>query len=156
MRIKKIYTYQKDIGFSKPYTISFKTIDKVVCAFVQLELENGIKGYGSGIPSVQVVKESFEDCMAALSLEKLSFLIGMDIRNFPAILELLHTKLPHNPSAKAALDIALHDAYTKWLDVSLHAYLGRRIDKLPTSVTIGIKGIEDSLDDAENYVQQGP
>ena len=55
------------------------------------------------------------------------------------------------PAARAAVDIALHDAFTKHLDISLAKFLGQEINSLPTSVTIGIKNVEDTIEEAKEY-----
>jgi len=64
-------------------------------------------------------------------------------------------KFPKNPAAQAALDIALHDTFTKYLGVPLVKYLGQKIKTLPTSNTIGIKNVEETLKEAIEYDRQG-
>jgi L-alanine-DL-glutamate epimerase-like enolase superfamily enzyme len=64
-------------------------------------------------------------------------------------------KLPKNPAARAALDIALYDAYTKFLDVPLVKYLGQKIKSLPTSITIGIKNVDETIKEAQEYEERG-
>jgi hypothetical protein len=44
MKIKSIKSWSADLGNTKPYTIAFKTIDEVLNAFVEIELENGTTG----------------------------------------------------------------------------------------------------------------
>jgi L-alanine-DL-glutamate epimerase-like enolase superfamily enzyme len=64
-------------------------------------------------------------------------------------------KFPKNPSARAALDIALYDAFTKHLGIPLVKYLGQKIQSMPTSNTIGIKNVEETLKEAIDYQKQG-
>ncbi|MEM9296821.1 MAG: dipeptide epimerase [Bacteroidota bacterium] len=155
MKIKKIKVYQKDLGNKRPYTIAFKTVDKVYNALVEIELENGIIGYGSGNPSEYVVGESLTSTMDVLNGGDLDFIKGRDIRHFYSILNDIQETLPKNPAARAALDIAIHDAFTKYLDIPLAQFLGQRINSLPTSVTIGIKNVEDTLEEAQEYYGMG-
>jgi len=49
----------------------------------------------------------------------------------------------------------LYDAYTKFLDVPLVKYLGQKIKKLPTSNTIGIKNVEETIKEAHEYIKRG-
>ena len=155
MKIKNIKVYQKDLGNKRPYTIAFKTVDKVYNALVEIELENGIIGYGSGNPSEYVVGESLTSTMDVLNGGDLDFIKGRDIRHFYSILNDIQETLPKNPAARAALDIAIHDAFTKYLDIPLAQFLGQRINSLPTSVTIGIKNVEDTLEEAQEYYGMG-
>jgi len=155
MKIKDVKVWSADLGNTKPYTIAFKTVDEVRNAFVELTLENGLTGIGSGNPSEYVVGETLDQCLEALQDKNLDFLIGRDIRTFNQLTFEVWQKFPDNPSARAALDIALYDAFTRFLDVPLVRFLGQKIKKLPTSNTIGIKNVEETLIEAKEYIQRG-
>src|SRR5688500_1395890 len=155
MKIKDIKVWSVDLGNTKPYTIAFKTIDEVKNAFVEIQLENGLTGIGAGNPSEYVVGETLEQCLDVLKQKNLQFLVGRDIREFNQLLFDVWQKFPDNPSARAALDIALHDVFTKYLDVPLVKFLGQKIKSLPTSNTIGIKNVEETLKEAEDFIQRG-
>ncbi len=99
--------------------------------------------------------ETLEQCLEALKQKNIQFLIGRDIREFNQLLFEVWKKFPDNPSARAALDIALHDVFTKYLDIPLVKFLGQKIKKLPTSYTIGIKNVEETLKEAEGYIKRG-
>ncbi len=155
MKIVSIETWRKNLGNKRPYTIAFKTVDDVDSIFVKVTLEDGTYGMGAGNPSQQVTGESLEQTLSALSEERLAFLIGKDIRGFNGLLEELLLRFPTTPAARAALDIALHDAFTKYLDIPLAIFLGQKIKKMETSVTIGIKTVEDTLEEAQEYFDMG-
>ena len=155
MKIKDIKVWSVDLGNTKPYTIAFKTIDEVKNAFVEIILDNDLTGIGAGNPSEYVVGETLEQCLDALKQKNIQFLIGRDIREFNQLLFEVWKKFPDNPSARAALDIALHDVFTKYLDIPLVKFLGQKIKKLPTSYTIGIKNVEETLKEAEGYIKRG-
>lgn len=154
-KIKDITVWDADLGNAKPYTIAFKTVDEVRNAFVEITLDNGVAGIGSGNPSEYVVGESFAQCLEALEEKNLQFLIGRDIREFHQLAYEVWQTFPKNPSARAALDIALYDTFTKYLDVPLVKFLGQKIKSLPTSNTIGIKNIEETLKEAKDFFQRG-
>ncbi len=155
MKIKSIKTWSADLGNTKPYTIAFKTIDEVLNAFVEIELDNGITGIGAGNPSEYVTGESFEQCQNALQEKNLHFLVGRDIRELNQLTFEVTNKFPANPAARAAIDIALYDAFTKFLGVPLVKFLGQKIHSLPTSNTIGIKNVEETLKEAQEYGERG-
>ena len=155
MKIKSIKTWSADLGNTKPYTIAFKTIDEVNNAFIEIELENGTTGMGAGCPSEYVTNESFEQCTTALQEKNIQFLVGRDIRELNQLTFEIWQKFPINPAARAALDIALYDAFTKLLGVPLVKYLGQKIHSLPTSNTIGIKNVEETLKEAQEYGERG-
>ena len=155
MKIKNIKVWTADLVNTKPYTIAFKTIDEVLNAFVEITLDNGVTGIGAACPSEYVTNESFEQCEKALEENNIQFLIGRDIRELNQLTFEIWKKLPKNPAARAALDIALYDAYTKFLGVPLVKYLGQKIKSLPTSITIGIKNVDETVKEAQEYEERG-
>ncbi len=155
MKIKSVEVWNADLGNTKPYTIAFKTVDVVRNAFVEITLDNGATGIGSGNPSEYVTGENIDSTIDVLQEKNLDFLIGRDIRELNQLHFEVLQKFPKNPAARAALDIALYDAFTKYLDVPLVKFLGQKIKTLPTSNTIGIKNVEETLKEAIEYDKQG-
>lgn len=155
MKIKNIKIWSADLGNTKPYTIAFKTVDEVRNAFVEITLADGTTGIGSSNPSEYVVGENLTQTLEALQERNLEFLIGRDIREMKQLAFEVWQKFPKNPAARAALDIALHDAFTKFLGIPLVKYLGQKIQSMPTSNTIGIKNVTETLKETEDYLKQG-
>lgn len=154
-RIKDIKVWKENLDNTKPYTIAYKVTDKVESSFVEITLENGTTGIGAGNPSDYVTGETLDACMSALEEKKIQFLIGRDIREIHQLTYEVWEKMPKNPAARAALDIAIYDAFTKHLGVPLVKYLGQKIKSLPTSNTIGIMNVEETLKEAEDYGKRG-
>lgn len=154
-RIKDIQVWSADLGNQRPYTIAFKTIDEVRNAFVEITLEGGITGLGSGNPSEYVTGENLSQTLAVLEVKNLDFLIGRDIRELNQLTFEVWQKFPKTPAARAALDIALHDAFTKHLGIPLVKYFGQKIKSMPTSNTIGIKNVELTLAEADEFYGMG-
>jgi L-Ala-D/L-Glu epimerase len=154
-KIKNIEVWGADLANTKPYTIAFKTVSEVRNAFVEITLDHGVTGIGSGNPSEYVVGENLNQTLAALAQGSLEFLIGRDILELNQLLFEVLTRFPKNPAARAALDISLYDAFCKVLGVSVVKFLGQKIKSLPTSNTIGIKNVSDTLNEARDYIQRG-
>lgn len=155
MNIKSIKVWKMDLGNTKPYTIAFKTVDEVLNAFVEITLSNGVTGIGAANPSEYVTGENLDMTLASLTDGNLDFLRGRDIREINQLLFEVTLKFPQTPAARAALDIALHDAFTKYLGIPLVKYLGQKITSMPTSNTIGIKNVEETLKETDDYVKRG-
>jgi L-Ala-D/L-Glu epimerase len=155
MKIKDIKVWNEDLGNTRPYTIAFKTVDEVRNAFVEITLDTGLTGIGSGNPSEYVVGENLSQTLAALEEKNLEFLLGRDIREFHQLTYEVWENFPKNPAARAALDIALHDVFTKYLGVPLVKFLGQKIHSMPTSNTIGIKNVTETLKETDEYLKQG-
>lgn len=155
MKIKSVVATCEDLQLTRPYTIAYKTVTHVENVVVKVELENGIVGLGTANPSKYVVGSDTTTTLRALQLAGPDQLTGKDIRTFYSLLQYVHQLFSKEAGARAALDIALHDAFTQWLDVPLAGFLGQVINKLPTSITIGIKPVEETLTEAKEYVERG-
>jgi L-alanine-DL-glutamate epimerase-like enolase superfamily enzyme len=155
MNIRSIKTWQADLVNTKPYTIAFKTVDEVLNAFVEITLDDGTTGIGAGSPSEYVTGEYLDSTMEALRESNLQYIVGRDIAEINQIIFETNQKFPKNPAACAAVDIALHDVFTKFLKIPLVKYLGQKIKSMPTSNTIGIKNVAETLKEAEEYGQRG-
>lgn len=155
MKIKDIRVRKENLELTRPYTISYKTVDSVENVIVEIHTESGRVGWGAANPSKYVVGTAVTDTYAVLSGNAADFLLGQDIRNCLGLCEELHARFPDNPGVCAALDLALHDLFGQYLDLPLATLLGQHHESLPTSITIGIKGVEESLDEAEEYIGRG-
>jgi L-Ala-D/L-Glu epimerase len=155
MKIRAIRPFLKKLPLTKPYTITYGTFSDVELVFLELELANGIIGLGSASPSEDVVGETPQQTFANLQLPYFQELVGKDIRHFRQIIDETKALFPKCPGTLAALDIALHDAFGKYLDIPVVEFYGRKIQALPTSVTIGIKGLQETLEEAKAYYELG-
>ena len=82
-------------------------------------------------------------------------MVGRDIRMLNSICRYIERELPDTPAARTAIDIALHDLLAKHLEIPIADMLGRAYHSLPTSITIGIKSLEETLSEAEEYEGRG-
>lgn len=155
MTIVSVRIRKENLDLTRPYTIAYKTVSHVENVIVELMLSNGIVGFGACNPSKAVVGVSVEESYAALTNDDFAWLIGRDIREFQRLCYEACVHHPNDMGACAALDIALHDAFAKYLRVPLVKFLGQKIDSLPTSITIGIKGVQETLDEAKEYIERG-
>lgn len=155
MKITAVKVWKENLELTRPYTIAYRTIDKVENIFVTIEGANGMQGIGAASPAVYVTGEVFEDSLKLLQTELPACCEGQDIRHLSAILRSVQAKLAGHPAALAAADIALYDLFTQYLKVPLVKYLGQCHKGLPTSVTIGIMSVEESLEAAKEWLDQG-
>lgn len=155
MNIKSVKAYKCHLPLKRPYTIARNTISDVELVFFEVHLDNGMVGLGSSSTDVDVVGEGADDTMMNLQSEKVEGLVGKDIRGFLAIIDDYRAAFSSFPGTQAAIDLALHDAFGQWLGISVVDFYGRRHQKMPTSVTIGIKGVTESLEEAQEYYERG-
>jgi len=155
VRVRSVGARVETFGLTRPYTITFRSIADVENVVVRIETEDGRVGLGAASPEPHVTGETREACRAALRDERLQWLVGQDVRELPRLARELAQAMPDAPAARAAVDIALHDLFGQKLGLPLADVLGRAHEGLPTSITIGIKPMAETLDEAEEYVGRG-
>lgn len=155
MKILRAHCWKENLELTKPYTIAYTTVDAVENFFVAIELEDGTVGLGAGSPSDFVTGEDLLESFAALNAHLEPLVVGEDIRHLSAMLRQIRAILAPYPAARAAIDIALYDAFTKMLGIPLVDFLGKAHEGLPTSITIGIKSLEATLEEAAEDVKLG-
>ena len=153
MKITTVHSFRETIPLRLPFTIADNTNDSATLHFLKVQSACGLTGLGSASPSKRVTGESHDSCAAAL--KSLDFLKGEDARNLPRLLREAATALPNNPAARAALDMALHDLLAQRLEVPLTELLGRCHTTLPTSITLGIRSLDETLAEAQENNARG-
>lgn len=155
MRIVRARCWKENLELTRPYSIAYKTIHSVENIFVYLETDKGVYGIGAGSPAEFVTGENFEESLSVLQDVLESLVLEQDVRYFQTILRRTKEHLSRFPSARAAVGIAMHDLFSKYLGIPLCDYWGRAHKGLPTSITIGIKSIAETLEEAEANVRLG-
>ena len=155
MTIKSIKVYKKNLALTRPYTIATKTISDVESVFLEIELANGIVGLGAANPAIEVVGEDADMAFRNLQSDAIQRFVGRDIAEIYSILPSVNAAFPHAPGTLAAMDIALHDAFCQYLKLPIAQFYGQKIEQMPTSVTIGIKGVAETVAEAKEYWDAG-
>lgn len=100
----------------------------------------GIEGLGEAAPSAYYGQDAKT---VVRTLQALTDALGSDPFELETITTELYGRFPGEPSARAAVDMALHDIVGKMLSVPLYRLLGLDPKKTPqTSVTVGLDSIE--------------
>jgi len=139
----------------RPYTIAFRQVTAVENLIVELRTDNGLVGLGAAAPEPHVTGETTDLCAQALLGSALDWLMGCDGRELESLLRELARRTPGAPAARAAVDGALHDLFAQFLGLPLVQVLGQVHPALPTSITIGIKPLTETLEEADEYLGRG-
>jgi L-Ala-D/L-Glu epimerase len=155
MRITAVASRVEAFGLTRPYSIAFRRIDSVENVILRVETDSGLVGWGAASPEPRVTRETMEACRAALASERLSWLNGRGVEDLESFDGDLAGRLSAMPAARAAVDMALHDLAAQERGLPLVEMLGRAHEALPTSITIGIKPLDETLTEAEEYLSRG-
>lgn len=155
MRITGIRFYPVEMKLSTPYTIAYETIDKATNLFLKVETNSSLAGYGCAAPDLEVTGETPQSVLACFEGPIRSELTGRDPLRCSLIMEMLKKKIPNQPSALAAVDMALFDILGKTANLPVWKILGGHRSRIKTSVTIGILPVSETVKLAGEFVAKG-
>lgn len=153
MEIELIEYATLQIPRKERFTIARGSSDVAETAWVFVH-SGGLVGQGCGAPSEvthetpMTMNESLRTLVKGLK--------GLEFHKPQDIPDRMDKLLPGNPSAKAAVDIAIHDLVAKVAGIPLFRYLGGGArDRMLTDMTIGIQPTPAAVGRAKRWVQQG-
>lgn len=155
MNITAAEAWVESFGLTRPYMIAYKTFDSVENVIVKIQTNGGKLGLGAAAPMAEVTGETHQACKAALLGGQLDWLLGKDVRALPTLCRENRKRNVTTPAAGAAVDMALHDLLAQELGIPLVEMLGRAHRALPTSITIGIKPLSETLAEVDEYLGRG-
>lgn len=155
MKITAIEYFRLDMPLAIPYTIAYETVTKATNIILKLDTDKGITGWGCASPDMEVTGETPEDVIS--NIEKI--IIGLLKEQSPFqianTIHLLKQLLPNSSSTLAMVDMALHDIMARKAKLPLYQLLGGYRHEIPTSITIGILPLVETIAQASYYLKKG-
>jgi len=155
MKITNSEAWRVELKLEEPYTIAYDTIDTVQNVILRIETSQGLVGYGCAAPDEHVTSETPEGNLKAIQDVVIPVLKGADPFRSTKLMEGLKRKISQQPSALAAVDMALYDILGKFADLPVWKLLGGFRDRIKTSVTIGILSEAETVKRATDWIAQG-
>lgn len=155
MKITSIECWTKKIKLTEAYTVAYEHFDTASQVFLKLGTSSGITGFGCAAPDVHVTGETAEEIHQLFLQTAEAVLHQADPFSYAYLLNELKKQLHKHPSALAMMDMALFDLLAKKAGLPLYKLLGGFRDSIPTSITIGIMPVQESVERARAFVQQG-
>ncbi len=118
---------------------------------VEVTLSDGSQGMAEAPPRPTIYGETEYTITAIIDRELAPRLIGKPLDAVESVL----AGVKNNPTAKGAIDMAVHDALAQSRGVSLAEHLGCTQPRLPVSFILGIGDRDTVLAEAERVVAAG-
>lgn len=155
MKITSLTAYSVRMILEEPYTIAYESVDTAENIFIEISTNSGITGFGCAAPDEQVTGETPTSVMKALNEMASPILKGSDPLRSAHLMELLKKAFPQNPSALAAVDMALLDIMGKYGGLPVWKILGGFRNRIKTSITIGILPEKETVEKALRWFKDG-
>lgn len=156
MRINKITVYGVRLPLKQPFKISYDTYHDIASLIVSIETASGQVGWGEAVVDQHVSGETYLGAREIITRELAPLLIGSEASDIAQFHHNANRKIRHNPSAKAALDIALHDLLARESGKPLYAMLGGRShERLELPYVISMLAPEEMARQAKEAARRG-
>ncbi|WP_394176999.1 dipeptide epimerase [Thalassotalea litorea] len=154
-RLTKFRLGRLKVPLVTPFKTALRSVDHVDDVVVELELDNGMIGYGSAPATAVITGDTHASIMAAIRDFIWPAILGKHIRDLNDICQLIDKAMIHNSSAKAAVEIAIYDLWSQSLGLPLYQALGGGISQLHTDITISVNHPDEMVSDAIKAVDLG-
>jgi muconate cycloisomerase len=155
VKIRRVEPIAVSLPMKKPVFMAGEEIRTAENVLVRLEMENGITGWGEAASAPAMTGETIQSMMAAVAYLSPG-LEGRSAEDIEAVMQAMNHRMYANNAAKAAIEIALHDAVGLATSRPAYALLGgKRRSRMPVLGVIGTGEIGSDLREAESRKQQG-
>ncbi len=154
MMLKHLETCRVDIPLNKPFKTALRTLETVTSVQVKIATDKGLAGYGAASPTVVITGDTVESIEAGIHAIWMR-IKGKSIEDWDSLMRIVQRGIVGNTSAKAAVDIALHDLRGKSLGQPLHKLLGGAKRELSSDMTISLDAPKIMAEDAKAAVEKG-
>lgn len=155
MKIVRAEVTALSIPLKAPFTIAFHTTTDAELILVKLVSDGPYIGVGVAAPFGAVTGESFDVCKDALETRLPDWIEGRTLEHPDIFCREAVEEFSGLPAARAAIDMALYDLWGKMLGKPVVELLGRAHESMPTSMTMGIRSMEESLAEATAFLGMG-
>ncbi|WP_240097800.1 dipeptide epimerase [Thermomonas flagellata] len=138
-----------------PFRTALRTVEQVEDVVVQLIADDGRVGHGSAPATAAITGETHASIIAAIRDHIAPRLLGRTLDDLRACSTAVQGALAGNGSAKAAVEIALHDLWAQRHGAPLFRLLGGGPTELRTDLTISVNPPERMAADALDALARG-
>lgn len=144
-----------DAPMNAPFEIASGSKTSVSNVLVKLTLSNGIVGYGEGAPMTERCGESQTSTLAAVRRQG-RIIKSRPISSFRSLLDDVDAGLgPKAGAARAALSMAILDAWCRNAGLPLHMFFGGAGTQVHTDVTVTLGSAEEARRSARDILSLG-
>lgn len=155
MKITNLRLADVSIPLKRPFKTALRTVNAVQDIVVCIETDEGVCGYGEAAPTAVITGDTTGSIREAILVYLAPVLLGRDIDDFENLLAAVSGAMVKNTSAKAAVDIALHDLFAKSCQKPLYKLLGGAKPVIETDITISVNPVEQMVADSLSAVAGG-
>ncbi len=154
MKIARIIAGEVRVPLKTPFKTAVRTVSHMHSLVLRVQTDDGRTGFGEAPATAVITGDTIASMRAGLAVLAPP-LIGLDLADFNACLQLISKALVHHTSLKASLEMALFDLRAQSFGVPLYRLLGGSPKQLKTDVTISVNDAPTMVRDCLKAVGEG-
>ena len=155
MKISEIRFGMLRVPLKTPFKTALRSVEQVEDVVVMVHTDSGHVGYGSAPATAVITGDTHGSIVEAVRQYIAPRLIGQEIANLNRITTLIQGAMEKNTSAKAAVEIAVHDLWGQLYGAPLYQLLGGGEPAITTDITISVDYIDKMVADSLDAVNRG-
>ena len=155
MKITDIQFGRLCVPLKTPFKTALRSVEQVEDIVVIVNTDTGHVGYGEAPATAVITGDTLGSILDAIRGYIAPRLIGQDIADLNHITHLIQTAMEKNSSAKAAVEIAVHDLWGQLYGAPLYKLLGGGDPAITTDITISVDYIDKMVADSLAAVERG-
>jgi L-alanine-DL-glutamate epimerase-like enolase superfamily enzyme len=156
MKIKSIQLFAIHLPLKEPFIVSYKTYSYMPSIIVKVTTDEGMVGYGEGVPDEHVTGETWEGTYEIIKNTLGPVLIGQNPLEIERVHEVMNKAIYGAPTAKAAIDIACFDIMGKKMQQPVYQLIGGRYhQEFPITHVLSIAEPEEMAAEAVQMIEKG-
>jgi len=157
MKIARIAITQFDVPLEEPFVTALRPVPKLERVLVEVETDEGLVGVGEAAPGPLVTGETQAGITDVIETMLAPGLVGEDPLRTEHLVAKLDDLVGKVPTAKAAVDVALHDLKARAAEMPLYRLLGGdAVDSvLEVPAILSLKSPDEMVEDVTAAVEQG-
>jgi L-Ala-D/L-Glu epimerase len=155
MKIVAVKTHALTLALHTTFVTALRRTSAIETLVVQIVAEDGTSGFGEAPQVWQVTGESVAGARACIEGPIAAQIVGRDVDDTVRLLRDVRGALAGNTSAKAAVDIAVHDLLARLHGMPLVRWLGGTSMTVETDVTLPVGSTDALVKAAVERVAEG-
>ncbi|MGN6481572.1 dipeptide epimerase [Luteibacter sp.] len=155
MKITDIRFGMLRVPLKTAFKTALRTVESVEDIVVMVHTDDGRVGYGEAPATAVITGDTHGSIVDAIRHYIAPRLIGEDIADLNRITRLIQGAMERNTSAKAAVEIAVHDLWGQLYNAPLYKLLGGGDPVITTDITISVDYIDKMVADSVSAVERG-
>lgn len=154
MKISAIEYFRLDMPLAFPYKIAYENVTSTSNMILKLITDKGLTGWGCAAPDKEVTGETIEDVISNIENVIVDLLKNQSPFHIARYIHRIKSLCPKSSSTIAMVDIALYDLMARKAKLPLYQLLGGYRSEIPTSITIGILPLDETIQQAGYYLKK--